>query len=107
MSEKRAADLTDAQVQDILVQSMADAGYDPAFVYAFRKTGVYVCEENESSLPKSSLQAFRCGGRRVLRVGLRTGSITCSPSRHFTSIEGVERLAVRVEAGSMMATPEQ
>lgn len=57
-SEKRGADLTDAQVQAILVQSMADAGYDPAFVYAFRKTGVYVCDENENRLPKSSLKAF-------------------------------------------------
>ena len=57
-SEKRGADLTDAQVQAILVQSMADAGYDPAFVYAYRKTGVYVCEENENRLPKSSLKAF-------------------------------------------------
>ena len=57
-SEKRRDDLTDAQVQAILVQSMADAGYDPAFVYAFRKTGVYVCEENGSRLPKRSLKAF-------------------------------------------------
>jgi hypothetical protein len=26
---------------------MADVGADPAVVYAFRKSGVYVCEENE------------------------------------------------------------
>jgi hypothetical protein len=57
-SEKRGADLTDTQVHAILVQSMADAGYDPAFVYAFRKTGVYVCEDNENRLSKSSLKAF-------------------------------------------------
>jgi methylphosphotriester-DNA--protein-cysteine methyltransferase len=57
-SEERGAELTDAEVTAILVQSMADAGYDPAFVYAFRKTGVYVCEENENRLPKNSLLAF-------------------------------------------------
>jgi methylphosphotriester-DNA--protein-cysteine methyltransferase len=57
-SEKRGADLTDTEVQAILVQSMADAGYDPAFVYAFRKTGVYICEENANRLPKNSLKAF-------------------------------------------------
>ena len=37
---------------------MAEVGADPALVYAFQKTGVYVCEENEQRLPKSSLQAF-------------------------------------------------
>jgi methylphosphotriester-DNA--protein-cysteine methyltransferase len=57
-SEKRGADLTNDQVQAILVQSMADAGYDPSFVYAFRKTGVYVCDENKNRLPESSLKAF-------------------------------------------------
>jgi hypothetical protein len=58
MSEKRGAGLSDAEVRAILVQSMADAGYDPAFVYAFRKTGVYVCDENENRLPENSLKAF-------------------------------------------------
>jgi hypothetical protein len=57
-TSKSGADLTNDQVQAILVQSMADAGYDPAFVYAFRKTGVYVCDENENRLPESSLKAF-------------------------------------------------
>jgi hypothetical protein len=37
---------------------MADVGADPALVYAFRKTGVYVCEESEGRLSKASLMAF-------------------------------------------------
>ena len=37
---------------------MADVGADPALLYAFQKTGVYVCEENERQLPKESLKAF-------------------------------------------------
>jgi hypothetical protein len=37
---------------------MADAGADPALFYAFQKTGVYVCEENERRLPAESLAAF-------------------------------------------------
>ncbi len=40
------------------MQAMADVGADPALVYAFRKTGVYVCEENEGRLSKASLMAF-------------------------------------------------
>ncbi len=37
---------------------MADAGADPAFVYAFQKTGIYLCDENEKRLSKASLNAF-------------------------------------------------
>ena len=51
-------DMNDAEVRSILVNAMAEVGADPAVVYAFRKTGVYVCEENEKRLSKSSLQAF-------------------------------------------------
>lgn len=40
------------------VQSMADADADPALVYAFQKTAVFICEENEKRLPASSLKAF-------------------------------------------------
>ena len=55
---KRKADLSDAEVRDILVHAMADAGADPALVYAFQKTGVYVCPENEKRLPTKLLRAF-------------------------------------------------
>ncbi len=50
--------LSDPEAHAVLVQAMADVGADPALVYAFRKTGVYVCEENERRLPKSKLAAF-------------------------------------------------
>ena len=49
---------TDAEVRAILVQAMVDVGADPAVVYAFQKTGVYICDENEKQLPKESLKAF-------------------------------------------------
>ena len=55
---KQKTDLSDAEVRAILVQAMADVGADPALVYAFQRTGVYVCEENEGKLPKQSLKAF-------------------------------------------------
>ena len=48
----------DPEAHAVLVQAMADVGADPAFVYAFQKTGVYVCVENEMRLPKSKLAAF-------------------------------------------------
>jgi hypothetical protein len=51
-------ELTDAEVRDILVHAMADVGADPALVYAFQKTGVYICDENEKRLPKEKLKAF-------------------------------------------------
>jgi hypothetical protein len=35
-SEEQGADLTDAEVRAILLQSMADAADYPAFVYGFR-----------------------------------------------------------------------
>ena len=52
------APMSDAEVRDILVHAMADAGADPAFVYAFQKTGVYLCEENEKRHSKEKLKAF-------------------------------------------------
>jgi hypothetical protein len=57
-SRKPKPNLSDAEVREILVQAMADVGADPALVYAFQKTGVYVCDENEKRLPKESLKAF-------------------------------------------------
>ena len=57
-ADKRRADLTDCEVRAILVHAMADVGADPALVYAFRKTGVYICDENEKRLPTASLKAF-------------------------------------------------
>lgn len=55
---KRKAGQSDAEVREILVQAMADVGADPALVYAFKKTGVYVCDENEKQLSAQSLKAF-------------------------------------------------
>jgi hypothetical protein len=55
---ERKPDLSDTEVREVLVHAMADVGADPALVYAFQKTGVYVCEENEKRLPDESLKAF-------------------------------------------------
>jgi hypothetical protein len=38
---------------------MAEVGADPTLIYAFQKTGVYVCEENEQRLSKRKLEAWR------------------------------------------------
>lgn len=37
---------------------MAEVGADPALIYAFQKTGVYVCEENERRLSERKLAAW-------------------------------------------------
>jgi hypothetical protein len=52
------AAIPDPEAHAVLVQAMADVGADPALVYAFQKTGVYVCEENEKRLSKAKLAAF-------------------------------------------------
>ncbi len=40
------------------MSAMAEVGADPALVYAFSKTGIYLCQENEDRLSQSSLRAF-------------------------------------------------
>ena len=57
-TRKRKPEPSDGEVCEILVRAMADVGADPALVYAFQKTGVYICDENEKRLPKKSLKAF-------------------------------------------------
>jgi hypothetical protein len=52
------AAIPDPEAHAVLVQAMADVGADPALVYAFQKTGIYVCEENEKHLSKANLAAF-------------------------------------------------
>jgi hypothetical protein len=52
------AAISDPEAHAVLVQAMADVGADPALVYAFRKTGVYICDENKKRLPKSKRAAF-------------------------------------------------
>jgi hypothetical protein len=56
---QRRSEPSDAEVRAILVSAMAEVGADPALIYAFQKTGVYVCEENERRLSKRKLAAWR------------------------------------------------
>jgi hypothetical protein len=46
------------QVQAIIVQSMADAGYDPAFVYVFEKEAATFAIRTRTASPKNSIEAF-------------------------------------------------
>jgi hypothetical protein len=61
-------ELSDEQVRAILAQAMADVEGDPALVYAFKKTGVYVCEENETTLPPDQLAAFQSAVDEYFRM---------------------------------------
>lgn len=51
-------DLTDEQVRRVIAQSMVEAGFDPAILHAFRKTGEYVCADNVARLSKTKLAAW-------------------------------------------------
>ena len=59
------AAVSDPEAHAVLVQAMADVGADPALVYAFQKTGVYVCEENEKRLP-NQVGGIQRRRRRIL-----------------------------------------
>jgi len=59
--ENRTPEPSDAEMRAILVSAMAEVGADPALIYAFQKTGVYVCEENERRLSKCKLAAWSGG----------------------------------------------
>ena len=50
------------------MNAMAEVGADPALIYAFRKTGVYVCPENEKSLSPSSMRAFNAHLTTVVKL---------------------------------------
>lgn len=56
--KSRCPEPRDAEVKAILVSAMSEVGADPALIYAFHKTGVYVCEENERRLSKRKLAAW-------------------------------------------------
>ena len=51
--------------------SLADVGADPALVYVFQKTGVYICDENEERLPKEKLN--RPAGAKGVQTAKRDG----------------------------------
>jgi len=58
MKSHRRSEPTDAEVRAILIAAMAEVGADPALIYAFQRTGVYVCEENERRLSKQARAAW-------------------------------------------------
>jgi SEC-C motif len=47
------------QIEHITVEAMKKAGIDPAFIYAFEKTGLLVTEENQHLLPESALAEWQ------------------------------------------------
>jgi hypothetical protein len=59
MSDKNIPQpLTDEEVRVIIVESMAAAEMDPAIIYAFHTTGVYVCDDNIAHLSEKQLSAW-------------------------------------------------
>ena len=54
----RRVEPTDTEVRAILIAAMAEVEADPALIYAFQRTGVYVCEENERRLTKRARAAW-------------------------------------------------
>jgi hypothetical protein len=52
------ASLSGQQVTDKLATAMKGAGFDAAFIYAFRKTGLIVTEMNRDLLPDKDLQEW-------------------------------------------------
>ena len=57
-SPKTSIRPSDLSVWSIMVRAMEDFGAHPARVYAFQKTGIYVCDENRKRLQKGTVKAF-------------------------------------------------
>jgi hypothetical protein len=66
---------TDAEVMAILTQAMADVGATPAAVYAFHKTGVYLTDENESTLSPGRRSAWNEAIEEFNGMAGRTGVV--------------------------------
>jgi hypothetical protein len=58
MKSHRRTEPTDAEVSATLIAAMAEVGADPVLIYAFQRTGVYVCEENERRSSKQARAAW-------------------------------------------------
>ncbi len=65
---------------------MGEVGADPALVYAFQKTGVYVCEENERRLFEAQIGGVERRNRRVSQRARWSASVTGSVSVLRTAI---------------------
>ena len=46
-------------IEHMMVEGMKQAGFDPAIIYAFEKTGLLVTEENRDLLPDKDLQEWQ------------------------------------------------
>jgi hypothetical protein len=46
-------------LEAMIVGDMTSAGLDPAFIYAFEKTGFLISEENQHLIPEKDLEAWR------------------------------------------------
>lgn len=55
---KKSIWANDTEVWSAMVRAMEDFGAHPARVYAFQKTGIYVCDENRKRLQKGTVKAF-------------------------------------------------
>jgi hypothetical protein len=46
-------------LEAMVVEDMKSAGLDPAFIYAFEKTGFLISEENQHLIPEKNLEEWR------------------------------------------------
>jgi hypothetical protein len=58
MQKNQKEEMSDEQVRSSIVQSMAEAEFPPAVIYAFHKTGIYICDENEARLSDEQKTAW-------------------------------------------------
>ena len=88
MKSHRRSEPTDAEVRAILIAAMAEVGADPALIYAFQRTGVYVCEENERRLSK---QAWQRGTWLWMSITKHSSDRLSKASRRKPNVDGNSR----------------
>jgi hypothetical protein len=59
MAAKKTEHISEDEITAMIVKRMEDAGWDPAFIYAFRKTGLLVSEGSMRRFSKTDLKKWK------------------------------------------------
>ena len=69
-------------LEAMMVEDMKTAGLDPAFIYAFEKTGLLVSEENQHLIPEKDLEDWRAAIEEYRRKHSRATKTREIPNGH-------------------------
>ena len=56
--EDTPTEMTEERLNRDMLEMMEETGFPPEFIYAFKKTGLLISEENKDHVPKADLDAW-------------------------------------------------